>query len=127
MMVQKIVVLIKTLTNFRKYKHCVLTVIKSLDVHVYYIVYLFLRLSFFYFHFCPLISLSKSDKKWKKMNLTEFARDFEMQEMEKQAYMLAKVGRQLNIAQGNLSIMAGHPCMEPHTVKPVSVCIMWTA
>lgn len=29
--------------------------------------------------------------KWKKLNLAEFAKDFKMQEMEKQAYLLSKV------------------------------------
>lgn len=32
-----------------------------------------------------------SDKKWKKVHLTEFARNFKMQEMEKQAYLLSQV------------------------------------
>lgn len=30
-------------------------------------------------------------KKWKRLSLAEFAREFEMQEMEKQAYLLSQV------------------------------------
>lgn len=40
----------------------------------------------------PNQPLFLTGKKWKKVNLAEFAKDFKMQEMEKQAYLLSKVG-----------------------------------